>query len=160
MYSKNVIHAINCFRNSEAVLKNSNPGQPEWEFAYSEECRLFNEFFPNFTREEHARYAGFVQWLGRTGLSSSDLTTKELIEIYQRPGSGLPIGEYMRKDDVISILYDRYSVTLPATIEELCTTWDNTSKTEFYRTEDLKSLMADVTWKELQCEVITHMITE
>ena len=160
MYSKNVIHAIDCFRNSESVLKNSNPGQPEWEFAYSEECRLFNEFFPKFSREEHARYVGLVQWLGRTGLSSSDLTTAKLIEIYQRVGAGLPIGEYMRKDDVISILLDRYSITLPATIEELCTTWDNDSKTEFYRTDDLKSLMPGATWKELQCEVVTHMITE
>lgn len=81
MYSQNVIHAINCFRNSETVLKNSSPGQSGWEFAYTEECRLFNEFFPNFSEEEHSCYTEFVQWLANTGLSNSDLTTENLVNL-------------------------------------------------------------------------------
>lgn len=162
MYSKNVIHAINCFRNSGAVLKNSNPGQPEWEFAYSEECRLFNEFFPNFTREEHARYAGFVQWLGRTGLSSSDLTTEELIEIYNihNMTNQLQSGNYMNAKHVIETLNHRFCrPTLASIAEKVCKKHQGEHGI-YFNTTDLKNIMMPDLFKELECEVTTHMITE
>jgi hypothetical protein len=79
-----LIEAINCFRTA-SVLDLYGPGDEldaRWHHAYSEECRLFSEFFVNFTKQEHDTYKAVAQWLNETALTHCDLTTAELLEVF------------------------------------------------------------------------------
>lgn len=53
-----------------------------WRFAYAEECKLFNEFFPKFSEADRQVYQDFTQWLDESRMWESDLTVNELYEVY------------------------------------------------------------------------------
>lgn len=81
-----LLEAINCLRNV-IVMDSYGPGDEldaAWHHAYSEECRLFSEFFPAFTTEEHDTYKAFAKWLNETAMAPSDLTTVELLNIFEK----------------------------------------------------------------------------
>jgi hypothetical protein len=83
-FSPVLLEAIDCLRNA-SVMDNYGPGDEldtRWHHAYSEECRLFNEFFVNFTNEELDTFKAVAQWLNETALTHCDLTTAELLEVF------------------------------------------------------------------------------
>lgn len=83
-FSPVLLEAINCLRNA-SVMDNYGPGDEldaAWHHAYSEECRLF-DIFKKFTDEDLITYRAFAQWLNENGMTQSDLTTRELLNIFQ-----------------------------------------------------------------------------
>lgn len=87
--SQKVTEAITCFRNSSVLETFENldaKHDAAWHHAYSEECRLFG-LFMHFTEQEAVEYRAIVEWLNDTGLTLSDLTTAELIEIFLQKNS-------------------------------------------------------------------------
>lgn len=67
-------------------------------------------------------------------------------------------GNYMKSSAVLHILYQIYQKpTLAETVEKVCPIHTGEFG-QYFSTDDLKSVIDPVFFKDLQCEVVTHMI--
>ena len=81
--TKQVLDAIQIWINTEGVyLSKVDTNSVVYRKQYNEECRLYSEFFPNFSPSESQTYREIVTWLHDTELWKSDLTLMELINLY------------------------------------------------------------------------------
>ena len=81
----NVLEAVKCWISSN-IMDTYGPDAflDEVYFkAFEQESRLYNEFFPAFTTDEHDTYNAFVEWLNNSGFCKSDLLIVELFEIFK-----------------------------------------------------------------------------
>jgi hypothetical protein len=81
----NVIEAVKCWMFSN-TMDTYGPDaflDEVWFKAFEQESRLFTEFFPAFTTDEHETYRAFVKWLNNSGFWKSDLLIVELFEIFK-----------------------------------------------------------------------------
>ncbi len=84
-FTKPVLDAIQIWINVESVYSSDvETTSAVFQNAYNQECSLYSEFFPKFTPKEHETYRTIVQWLFGTGLHKSDLTLKQLINLYSK----------------------------------------------------------------------------
>jgi hypothetical protein len=70
----NVIEAVKCwmFLNTMDTYGPDAFLDEVYYKALSQENRLFTEFFPAFTTDEHETYRAFVEWLNNSGFCKSD----------------------------------------------------------------------------------------
>ena len=81
----NVLEAVKCWISSNTMdTYGPDAFLDEVYFkAFDQESRLYTEFFPAFTTDEHDTYSAFVEWLDNSGFWKSDLLIVELFEIFK-----------------------------------------------------------------------------
>ena len=69
-------------------------------------------------------------------------------------------GNYMKVNRVIEILNHKFcKSTLASIVEKICPKHEGEYDI-YYNTKDLKNVIESTLFRELECEVITHMIIE
>jgi hypothetical protein len=78
------------------------------------------------------------------------------------PGN-FPVGNYMSVESVINYFLKQERLTLVDIIRNHCNTnvgWNGGAFNLYYNTQDIKCVMMPDLFKELECDVITYMVTE
>jgi hypothetical protein len=94
------------------------------------------------------------------------MLTKQLRELERQAGvvtirKGLPIGNWMRKSEVLEYLKTQLSHTsLHHIVDVVLSAEISENDIEFIKTSDLQSMMMGVEFREMECVVPTLMIVK
>ena len=99
-------------------------------------------------------------------LTPKNMLTKHLREMERQADvvtvkGTLPAGSWMRKRDVMDYLYNQMKqVSLAHIVESILETTTTSNETEYLHTSDIQNVVPDYVFRDMQCVVVTTLISK